>query len=111
MARIALSDKYAPPLEFFIDLKDVNVPVKNDNPSLPSPTSNASKESVADLVNVDSKNSFDDSAVSPPNHSSSRPTTDKKQKVTQLLSEDFEHFSDGLSSSAVTEVIENCKLL
>ncbi|KAK3885429.1 hypothetical protein Pcinc_010345 [Petrolisthes cinctipes] len=65
-------------------------------------TSNAAKECVADLVNADRENSFDDFVVSLPNHSSSRPTTDNKQEIIQLLSEAFERFSDDLSSSAVT---------
>lgn len=91
-----MGDENAPPLEFFVSLKDEDVSVKIDNPwSLPSPTSNendtscqppattisASKERVADPMNADSENTLDDSDVTPPFHSSR-----KKQEVIQLLS-------------------------
>lgn len=109
LVRIALGDKDAPPLEFFVDLKDEDVPVNNDNSCLPAPTTNTSKESVADPSYADSEDSLNDFVVSKPNRSSS--TTDEKQGVIQLLSEAFERFSDGLSSSAVTAMATQLRSL
>lgn len=76
LARIALTDKDAPPLEFFVDLQDEDVPERNNIPYLPPPTSNASKENLADPCNTEAENLLDYRVFSQPNHFSS--TTDKK---------------------------------